>query len=397
MNPLPDANCPVADKIQDSAADMLPVYVVAAAALSRFGCGWQGLRAAQAQAPVMLPSCQLLASHGEIAAAEVPPLAPEIDIEARARKLMSYPAQLAAVALRQLLHSTGWIATRRQDCGFYLGVGASGANMPEINAMLAASMQNQQFDLARFGQHGLAACNPLFAFQLMNNFTMCHGAILGGVGGPNSALFSRGNGTVAALVEAHWLLASGQADDAIAGGADSALHPATWAQLQRDGYAEQGLVPGEGAALLALTNQAGASALARLVHCEFHSASAWRARPELLRQKLASLQADGKIGGKVDSNADAPAADAGGAAAIVLAPWGQPARAALLQALQMQSATLAQLPVLDISPALGDSLAASPALGWCVALDWLTEVSRVLVLNAGIDGGFGITILSRPT
>ena len=375
----------------------LPVYVVAAAALSRFGCGWQGLRAALTQAPAMPPSCQLLASHGEVAAAEVPQLAPEIDVDARARKLMSYPARLAAVALHQLLHSTGWDATRRQVCGFYLGVGASGANMPEINAMLAASMLDQQFDLARFGQHGLAACNPLFAFQLMNNFTMCHGAILEGMGGPNSALFSRGNGTVAALAEAHWLLASGQADDAIAGGADSALHPATWAQLQRDGYTEQGLLPGEGAALLALTNQSGAGALARLAHCEFHSASAWRAQPALLQQKLASLQDDGKFGGKADSNVDGAAADAAAADAIVLAPWGEPARAALLRALQMQSGSLAQLPVLDISPTLGDALAASPALGWCVALDWLTEVSRVLVLNAGIDGGFGITILCRPT
>lgn len=351
-----------------------PVYVLAAAAFSRFGCGWQGLRAALAQAPAMATSCQLLASHGEVAAAEVPSLAPEIDIDARARKLMSYPARLAAVALRQLLHATGWDANRRQACGFYLGVGASGANMPEINAMLAASIVDQQFDLARFGQHGLAACNPLFAFQLMNNFTMCHGAILEGVGGPNSALFSRGNGTVVALAEAHWLLASGQADDAIAGGADSALHPATWAQLQRDGYAEQGLLPGEGAALLALTNQSGPSVLARLVHCEFHSASAWRAQPALLQQKLASLQTD----------------------AIVLVPWGEPARAVLLRGLQMQSATLSQLPVLDISPALGDALAASPALGWCVALDWLADVSSVLVLNAGIDGGFGITILCRP-
>ncbi len=371
MKPQPDANA--ADNPQAAAAG-LPVYVHAAVALCRFGSGWQGLRTALAQAPAMAPAQQLLDSHGEVAAAEVPPLVPEIDVEARARKLMSYPARLAAVALRQLLHATCWDATRRQACGFYLGVGASGANMPEINAMLAASMQDQQFDLARFGQHGLAACNPLFAFQLMNNFTMCHGAILEGVGGPNSALFSRGNGTVAALAEAHWLLASGQAADAIAGGADSALHPATWAQLQRDGYAEQGFLPGEGAALLALTNQPGTRALARLAHCEFHSASAWRAQPALLQQQLASLQAD----------------------AIVLAPWGEPARAALLQALPMPTDAPAPLPLQDISAALGDALAASPALAWCVALDWLAEVPRVLVINAGIDGGFGLVLLERP-
>ena len=86
-----------------------PVYVLAAAALSRFGCGWQGLRAALAQGPAMPPSCQLLPSHGEVAAAEVPPLAPEIDVEARARKLMSYPARLAA-GLAAARTQTPWLA-----------------------------------------------------------------------------------------------------------------------------------------------------------------------------------------------------------------------------------------------------------------------------------------------
>jgi hypothetical protein len=369
---------------------ILPVYVTAAAALSRFGPAWRGLLQQIRASTAPLPAArQLQASHGAVPAAEVPPLAPHIDVEPRARKLMSYPARLAAAALGQLLQATGWTPQQREDCGFYLGVGASGAQMAEIDAMLAASIVDHEFDLARFGQHGLAACNPLFAFQLMNNFTLCHGAILHGVGGANSALFSRGIGTVDALEEAHWLLACGSAERAIAGGADSALHPATWSQLQRDGLAAQGLLPGEGVGLLALCNRLpqtdasapeAASALALLAHCESHCAKAWQAAPDLLAQRLAALEFD----------------------ALVLAPWGVPARKALrlgLQAFLASRAGLSAPAVLDISPALGDALAASPALAWCVALDWLAQAAAaplsprsVLVLSAGTDGGLGLVL-----
>jgi len=45
---------------------------------------------------------------------------------------------------------------------------------------------------------------------------------------------------------------------------------------------------------------------------------------------------------------------------------------------------------------LGESLAASPALGWVVGLDLLCSqgLGRVLVLSAGLDGDLGIVALS---
>ena len=55
-----------------------------------------------------------------------------------------------------------------------------------------------------------------------------------GARAPNAALFSRGVGTVLALAEAHHAVASGECELALGGGADSALHPVTWAELRRD-------------------------------------------------------------------------------------------------------------------------------------------------------------------
>lgn len=315
---------------------MRDVFISGAAAVSGFGFDWRGL-------------------GGAAVTAQVPAIPEAIDVDARSRKLMSHPARLAAVALRLALEDAAW--QQPEQIAFYLGVGASGCSMDELNRMLAASIEDRTFSHERFGGAGLAACNPLFAFQLMNNFTLCHGAILSGSGGPNGAFYSRGTGTVAALAEAHWLVASGECARALAGGADSALHPVTAAQLVREGYVEGGLTPAEGAGLLALSDSAE-GALGRLESATFHGA----------RGSLSI--------------------DAGSEDLIVLAPWGHAARKTMHDMLEGSRATV-------VDAGLGDALAAAPALAWCAALDLLQRRSwrRVFVLSAGIDGGMGLAVL----
>ena len=142
---------------------------------------------------------------------------------------MSRSAILASMATDAALRETGWHTLPRregtlEDVGFYLGVGASGGSVTELTAMLAASVENRELSLTRFGNQGLAAVNPLFAFQLMNNFTLCHSAILHGTQGPNAAFFSRGTGTVVALLEAAHAILEDECGRALAGGADSGVH-----------------------------------------------------------------------------------------------------------------------------------------------------------------------------
>ena len=351
-----------------------PVYVAGASAVSAFGFAWRGLgRAVAAGALRPAPSVQLRASHGEVLASEVPAIPPAIDADLRAQKLMSHPARLAAVALGLALADAGWPPAAWQHAAFYMGVGASGGSMAELTAMLNASISGHAFSLQRFSGAGLAACNPLFAFQLMNNFTLCHGAIQAGVGGPNSAFYSRGTGTLAALSEAHWALASGECDHALAGGADSALHPVTWASLCRDGHAAQGLWPGEGAALLALGSSAE-GALARVDHVAFQGAPTGPCDPVAA------------VAGLLE-RAGAQPQDL-----FVIAPWGGDARRVLKEAVARHAGEAA---VIDTSVALGEALAAAPALAWVVALDALQQgpQRRAVVLSAGIDGGWGLVVL----
>jgi 3-oxoacyl-[acyl-carrier-protein] synthase II len=295
------------------------ISVVGAAALSPLGHSWRGLGAALAA--------------GRRAEGPVPSGIAVAD--ARAKKLMSRAAELAAIALRQVLAEAGW-TEGRGAIGAYLGVGASGVPLEEVTALVKAAVDEHGFSAARLGRAGLAACTPLLSFQLLNNFTLCHGAILEGVGGPNAAFFARGGGTTGALAEAVAALEEGDCDRAVAGGADTALHPVTWAELVRDGHDRA--PPSEGAALLALRHGPGPEPVLAVLE----SATVRGARP--------AAEITITIGG-------------GG---------------------------------LDVL-ALGQTLAAAPALAWVAAVDLIVSgAERVAVVGGGVDGPEGAVVFARP-
>ena len=76
---------------------------------------------------------------------------------------------------------------------------------------------------------------------------------------------------------------------------------------------------------------------------------------------------------------------------FVIAPWGAEARRVLHEAVARHAG---EAVVIDTSAALGEALAAAPALAW-VALDALQRgpQRRAVVLSAGIDGGWGLVVL----
>jgi hypothetical protein len=325
------------------------VYVSGAAAVSPVGFEWRGIAAKIADRAVVGITVRSF---------EVPEIPKAVDAgDHRAHKLMSRGARLAAIAMKRAVADAGWTTTACETVGAFLGVGASGGDMNELNAMLAASIEDHKFSLARMAQRGLAACNPLFAFQLMNNFTLCHGSILSGLGGPNGALYSRGNGTLMALFEAMHAIESGDCDRALAGGADCALHPVTHAELMRDGFRD--LEASEGAALLALSNTR-ASAVAEVGGIWFGTAGSSPAPPR-----------------DVDY--------------VVIAPCSDAARDTLHK-------STPKAPVLDVTLGLGESLAATPALAWVTALDLLAtgQARTVLAMHIGVDGIAGSVVFARP-
>jgi hypothetical protein len=317
--------------------------IVGVSALSAFGFGWRGLgQALLSRALAPAPSRQLARSHPGTLASEVPPIPASEDVaHLKSRKLMSRSAQLAAIAMRKALEDAGW-SERREEIGCFLGIGASGGPMEELAEILRASVRDGRIDSARFCTEGLAAANPLLAFHLLSNFILCHGAIATGVAGPNRAFYSRGAGTVLAIREALYSLEEGDCERTLAGGADSALHLATFVELALEGFVARGFVPGEGAAMLALQKQA--------------------AHPLAFVEVPESLPEAGEL--------------------AILVPWGPPAR----DALELASARFATR--IDLSLCLGDPLGANVALACAAAVDLLGagKCRSAVVLCTGVDG-----------
>jgi hypothetical protein len=181
--------------------------------------------------------------------AQVP--APSTPKERKRRRLMAAAAVWAELASRDAVVAAGW-DDPLDDVGQWMGVGASGGDIDQLRRMLAASRPGGTFSELAFGDAGLRACNPLFAFQLMNNFQMCHAAIALGIGGPNAAYFSRGAQTARAFVAALDALQDGACSRCLVGGTDDLAHPVTAAKLRIAGSA------GSGAAVLALDRKVGA-------------------------------------------------------------------------------------------------------------------------------------------
>jgi 3-oxoacyl-(acyl-carrier-protein) synthase len=369
----------------------MSVAIMGAAAISAAGARWHELGDALERGQALCSDDHALAPGIRAHPAKLDGIAQPGTV--KERRLMSRAALLAAMAAGQAMRDAGFAALAphdREAIGYFLGVGASDGSVDEMTAMLRLSVDHGELSMAKLGEVGIGAVHPLRAFHLLNNFTMCHGAILQGVQGPNGAFFSRGSGTVVALMEAMHAIAEGDCTRALAGGADTALHPVTWAEFERAGLAMHDMHPGEGAALLALarpdaiaSSAPQACPLAYIESCEIHplgraidspteddDAAAWSC-PDSVRAELT----------------DDPIDD------VIIAAWGAPPRDALARiAAEAHPGAV----LMDLGTVLGESLAASPALAWVAALARIAsgKATRVRVLSAGLDGDVGDVIIA---
>ncbi|MEZ4361561.1 MAG: beta-ketoacyl synthase N-terminal-like domain-containing protein [Kofleriaceae bacterium] len=339
------------------------------------------------------------------------PLEPLVPADERAQRLMSPAAKLAAIAVRE---ARGAIprAAAGERLAMYFGAGSSGDLGDDAAAVVKASLEDGAFSAAAFGRRGLRQLHPLRTFVLLTNFTMCHPAMLEGARGPNGVFFSRGSGTALALLEAAYELADGACDHALVGGADTAASPLTLRELARDGWLRRGLVPGEGAAALALrradenVRHAGAPAHATGrdgdgAHAADVDDPRAPAHPtdDLVTPPLAYLTAIA-IGRRAahlppglgrdevapeprDAALDDELASLLPGADLVLRMACQPDADALAALTRRAGGARG----LELGPQLGDALAAAPALAWAVAVRAIARghARRVVVVSRGLD------------
>ena len=133
-----------------------PTYVVGAAAVTQLGFEWRGLARAVSAGKSNFGSAKKLAStHPHVTSSEVPPVSEQDTVGTpRQRKLMSYSAYLAAIAVHKVISDAGWDSDSLETLGYYLGVGASGASADEINRILGASVTKEGLSAALLGHEG---------------------------------------------------------------------------------------------------------------------------------------------------------------------------------------------------------------------------------------------------
>ncbi|GIW82503.1 MAG: 3-oxoacyl-[acyl-carrier-protein] synthase 2 [Gemmatales bacterium] len=207
---------------------------------------------------------------GEIRHLDVTPFVPA---EHRKNiKIMSRAMRFAVAAAGLAVQDSGLELDKEcpDTIGVVMGTGMVPVDLPELMPSLLASCdENGQLRTQRLGERGSEALFPLWILKHLPNMVAAHISLTLNATGPNSTITTACSAGTQAVGEAFRLIARGDADIVLAGGADSRLDPLLLlayaslgalsrgkrppAELSRPFDAERdGFVLGEGAGVLVL-------------------------------------------------------------------------------------------------------------------------------------------------
>ncbi len=141
-------------------------------------------------------------------------------------KIMARDIQLGVSAARLAhemagLEESGLAAER---LGVVFGNDMIPLDIEELGSIYTSCMVDGKFDFSRWGEHALAAMNPLWMLKFLPNMTACHITIAHDARGPNNTITLGEVSSLVAMNEAVRVIQRGQADVMISGGAFSRVH-----------------------------------------------------------------------------------------------------------------------------------------------------------------------------
>lgn len=137
----------------------------------------------------------------------------------KSRKYMGLQDELAVVAAGRALASAGLARAPLGDrAGLYLAVGYIPFEAADIDPVLAASLDDGRFSMARFGGGGFQQAHPLLTFRCLPNMPAYHVSVNFDVQGPYLVTYPGPGQTCLALDEARAALEAGDVDVALVGG-----------------------------------------------------------------------------------------------------------------------------------------------------------------------------------
>ena len=164
-------------------------------------------------------------------AAEVPEfdLHPYIPaVHRKSLKIMGRAARFGVAAAGMAVRDSGLTLDREdpERMGVVMGTGMVPIELPEVAPLLhQACSPEGQLRLDKIGQNGGQGMFPLWILKYLPNMTAAHISLIHGAKGPNSTITTACAAGTQAIGEGFRLIARGDADLILAGGADSRIDP----------------------------------------------------------------------------------------------------------------------------------------------------------------------------
>jgi 3-oxoacyl-[acyl-carrier-protein] synthase II len=152
----------------------------------------------------------------------------------RACKLMSRVIELAVIAADQAVRCSGLVTKGidpervnidPQRTAILMGVDSTGCDLAELAPAVAASVRNGRFCLQTFGHAGMKLITPLWLLKYLPNMPACHVGIIHDIRGPSNTITCGEASGILAISDARRIIERGDADLALAGGADTKVTP----------------------------------------------------------------------------------------------------------------------------------------------------------------------------
>ena len=152
----------------------------------------------------------------------------------KAVKLMSRDIELAVMAANEALTNSGLITkgidpekvnVDPERVAINLGAGLISCDLVELAPAVAASTTDGEFDIRKWGKEGLELVTPLWLLKYLPNMLACHIGIIHDIEGPSNTITCAEASAHLAIGEAAQIIARGDSDIALAGGAEAKVNP----------------------------------------------------------------------------------------------------------------------------------------------------------------------------
>jgi 3-oxoacyl-[acyl-carrier-protein] synthase II len=152
----------------------------------------------------------------------------------KAVKLMCRDIELAVIAAKEALTDSGLVTkgidpeninVNPERIAINLAAGLISCDLVELAPAVAASITDGEFDIHKWGRQGLELVPPLWLLKYLPNMLACHVGIIHDIQGPSNTITCAEAGAHIAISEASQVIARGDSDIALAGGAESKVNP----------------------------------------------------------------------------------------------------------------------------------------------------------------------------